>query len=188
MMCDKTEKEKMIDAEMYNPLDEVLVAERQHAHATAHELNLLSPMDIEKKQQLVKKLLPNTGENTYITPPIYCDYGYNVIAGKNFYTNFNCVFLDICKITIGDDVMLAPNVQIYAAGHPTDPVARYSGFEFGKPVNIGDRVWIGGGVIILPGVNIGSDTVIGAGSVVTKDVPAGVVAAGNPCRVLRAAK
>lgn len=131
-------------------------------------------------------LIPGN-DNAYLEPPFRCDYGSNIKVGKNFYTNFNCVILDVNTVTIGDNVLFAPNVQIYTAGHPLDVKGRVEdAIEFGYPITIGDNVWLGGGVIVCPGVNIGENTVIGAGSVVTKDIPANVVAAGNPCRVIRA--
>ena len=128
----------------------------------------------------------SAGEGSYIEPPFHCDYGSNIHVGKNFYANFDCIILDPARVTIGDDVMLAPRVGIYTATHPIDPAVRNEGLEYALPVTIGDNVWIGAHAVVNPGVSIGSNTVIGSGSVVTRDVPEGVVAAGNSCRVIRA--
>lgn len=133
----------------------------------------------------IDQLIPQS-QGAYLEPPFRCDYGANITLGKNFYANFNCVVLDVAPVVIGDNVLFAPNVQIYTAGHPLDVKSRVEeGIEFGTPITIGNNVWLGGGVIVCPGVTIGDNSVIGAGSVVTKDVPANVVAAGNPCRVIR---
>ena len=135
--------------------------------------------------QVVKELFGKS-ENAWVNPPFYCDYGTHIEAGKNLFVNYNCTIIDVAKVTIGDNCQLAPNVAIYTAGHPVYPVTRNSGYEYGKAVTIGDNVWIGGNSVICPGVTIASNTVIGAGSVVTRDIPAWSVAAGNPCRVIRA--
>ena len=131
-------------------------------------------------------LCGRTGQHLHIEEPFHCDLGYNIEVGEWFYANYNCVILDVCRVTIGDNVMFAPNVAIYAAGHPVHPAARNSGYEYGQPVAIGNNVWLGGNTVVTPGVTIGDNVVVGAGSVVTRDIPANVVAAGNPCRVLRA--
>jgi maltose O-acetyltransferase len=181
----KSEKEKMINSELYNPLDPQLVAERRRARDLTHALNGTRDEEKEKRGQILRELIGTAGENLWIEPPFYCDYGSNITLGKNVFFNFNCVVLDVAPVTIGDNVLFAPAVQIYAATHPVHYLERQSGLEAGKPVVIGSDVWVGGGAIICPGVTIGSRTVIGAGSVVTRDIPNGVFAAGNPCRVIR---
>lgn len=140
---------------------------------------------IKKQDALIRTILGAAGKNLTITPPFYCDYGYNIAVGDNFYSNYNLVILDVAPVTIGNNVFIAPNVSIYTAGHPIHPKARNSMYEYGIPTEIGNDCWIGGGVTICPGVKIGNSAVIGAGSVVTHDVPDNVVAAGNPCRVIR---
>jgi maltose O-acetyltransferase len=149
------------------------------------ELNDLSVEDEDSRLQMIQSLIPKSGPNIYIQTPFYCDYGYNIELGDNVFFNFNCTVLDIAKVKIGDRVLIGPNTQIYTVMHPINHIERSSGLEYGKPIVIGDDVWIGGGVIICPGVKNGDRTVIGAGSVVTKDMPSDVVAAGNPCRVIR---
>lgn len=140
---------------------------------------------IKKQDALIRTILGAAGKNLTITPPFYCDYGYNITVGDNFYSNYHLVILDVAPVTIGNNVFVAPNVSIYTAGHPIHPKARNSMYEYGIPIEIGNDCWIGGGVTICPGVKIGNGAVIGAGSVVTRDVPDNVVAAGNPCRVIR---
>lgn len=181
----KTEKEKMLSGNYYFASDKELVKERDDAKKLMYEFNNTEPHEKEKKREIMSNLIKAQG-SFHINTPFHCDYGYNIQVGDNFYANFNCIFLDVNKIIIGDNALLGPNVQIYTAGHPLDPVERVTGIEFGKPVVIGDNVWIGGGAIICPGVTIGHNVVIGAGSVVTKDIPDHVVAAGNPCKVIRA--
>jgi maltose O-acetyltransferase len=180
----KTEKQKMLAGEPYQAWDEELYAERIACRKVLQRLNNSIP-DSDEWRTAVDELIPDSN-GAYLEPPFHCDYGSNIKAGKNFYANFNCVILDVAEVHIGNDVLLAPNVQIYTAGHPLDKKSRVDeGVEFGTPISIGDNVWIGGGAIICPGVTIGENSVIGAGSVVTKDIPANVVAAGNPCRVIR---
>ncbi|MGQ2984513.1 sugar O-acetyltransferase [Flavobacterium sp.] len=133
----------------------------------------------------LRELIPSAGENLWIEPPFQCDYGYNIEAGDNVYFNFNCVFLDVTKVTIGSRTMFGPNVQIYIAMHPMDTVERASGAEYAKPITIGEDVWVGGSAVICPGVTIGNRSIIGAGNVVTRDIPDDVFAAGNPCRVIK---
>lgn len=149
------------------------------------ELNSADPSDFKKLKEIADGLFGSHGKNMVIIPPFYCDYGSHIHVGDNFYVNYNCTILDAARVTIGDNVLIAPNVAIYTAGHPLHPVSRNSGYEYGIPVTIGDNVWIGGNTVITPGVTIGDNVVIGAGSVVTKDIPADMVAAGNPCRVIR---
>jgi maltose O-acetyltransferase len=142
----------------------------------------------DRRTEILSELLGATGDNVYIEPTFLCDYGENIFIGNNFYANFDCVILDVCKVSIGDNVKFGPRVCVYAAGHPIDAQTRNSLLEFGKSIKLGDNVWIGGSAVILPGVTIGDNTVIGAGAVVTKDIPASVVAAGNPCKVIRKIK
>ena len=180
-----SEKEKMLGGLPYNAADAELVAERKAARKLLFLFNNFDPDNEGEERWILERLLPNAGANINITPPFYCDYGYNVRTGENFYANYGCTLLDVTPITIGRDVKLGPSVKIFTATHPLDAGERASGIESGKPVTIGDRVWLGGGAIICPGVTIGADSVIGAGSIVTRDIPAGVLAAGNPARVIR---
>ena len=165
--------------------DTDLIAMRTAAKQLCHEYNLLSPQQVEDKKQLLNKLLGSHRKDLIIEPPFVCDFGFNIHLGENFFSNHNLVILDGAPVTIGDNVFIGPCVGIHTAGHPLDKERRNEGLEYAKPVNIGNSVWIGAGVHILPGVSIGDGSVIGAGSVVTRDIPSGVVAAGNPCRVLR---
>lgn len=180
-----TEKEKMINGALYDPTDEQLATDRLNARKLIKVYNDTSPTEETERIKMLKVIFGSTGENIGIEPNFRCDYGYNIHVGENFYANFNCVFLDVCEIRIGDNCMLAPGVHIYTASHPLDPVERTSGKEYGKPVTIGDNAWIGGGAIINPGVTIGDNVVIGSGSVITKDVPDHVVVAGNPATVIK---
>jgi maltose O-acetyltransferase len=178
-----SEKEKMLAGEFYNASDEELTREREYARNVTFEFNHTRPIEKERRQKFLKQLIIAKG-SFYIEAPFNCDYGYNIEVGENFYANFGCTILDVNKVKIGDNVLLAPNVQIYTATHPIDPVERASGKEYAKPIVIGNNVWVGGGTIICPGVKIGDNVTIGAGSVVTKDIPDNVVAAGNPCRII----
>lgn len=178
-------KEKIHAGELYFANNQELVEERMAAKEILFEINNLSYNEIEKKNVLLKKILGNIGENAEIIQPFYCDYGYNITVGKNFFANYNCIILDGAKVLIGDNVFLAPNVGIYTAGHPLDVERRNKGLEYAYPVKIGNNVWIGAGVNILPGVTIGDNCVIGAGSVVVKDIPANSLAVGNPCKVVK---
>lgn len=183
-----SEKQKMLAGEPYLASDKELYGERIQCRKTLQKLNNSLP-DTQEWKSAMQELLPNAQEGLYIEPPFNCDYGNNIIIGKNFYANFNCIVLDVNTVEIGDNVMFAPNVQVYTAGHPIDAKLRVDeGVEFGLPIKIGDNVWVGGGVIICPGVSIGENAVVGAGAVVTKDIPANVVAAGNPCRVIKEIK
>lgn len=180
----RSEKEKMLAGEPYEAWDEELFNERIECRKVLQTLNNSIPNTPEWRSA-VDRLIPDS-EGAYLEPPFRCDYGSNIKLGKNFYANFNCVVLDVAEVHIGDNVLFAPNVQIYTAGHPLDVKGRVEeGVEFGTPITIGDNVWLGGDVIVCPGVSIGANSVIGAGSVVTKDVPADVVAVGNPCRVVK---
>lgn len=180
----KSEKEKMLAGEPYDAWDAQLYRERIECRKLLQALNNSIP-DSDEWRNAIDQLIPDS-EQAYLEPPFRCDYGSNIKLGKNFYANFNCVVLDVAPVHIGDNVLFAPNVQIYTAGHPLGVKERVEqGVEFGLPITIGHNVWLGGGVIVCPGVTIGHNSVIGAGSVVTKDVPANVVAAGNPCRVIK---
>lgn len=179
-----TEKEKMIAGEMYDPMDQELKRDRERAHELCYTYNQLAPSEKSRKKDILKKLF-NTEKNCYIEPNFRCDYGYNISFGKNFYMNFDCVILDVNKVTIGNNVMIAPKVQIYTATHPLNPQRRNSGRELGYPIVIGDNVWIGGGAIICPGVTIGDNAVIAAGAVVTKDVEENVLVGGNPAKFIK---
>lgn len=182
-----TEKEKCRQGVLYDAnYDIELLAERERAKEILFDYNRLRPSQKEERTGLLKQLLGKSGKNLVIEPPFACDYGYNIEVGEDFYANVNLVILDGARVTIGDHVFLAPNVGIYTAGHPLDAMRRNEGLEYAYPVVIGNNVWVGAGVQILPGVTIGDNTVIGAGSVVTKDIPSGVLAVGNPCRVIRA--
>lgn len=180
-----TEKEKMIKGELYIASDEVLVNERLNARRLTREFNTTLETELEKRTEILKELFGEVGENIYIEPTFKCDYGYNIKVGDNFYANFDCVMLDVCPITIGNNVFLAPGVHIYTATHPLNPEERNSGAEFGKSVKIGDSVWLGGRSVICPGVTIGNNVVVAAGAVVTKDVPDNVVVGGNPAKIIK---
>ncbi|HHC7309254.1 TPA: sugar O-acetyltransferase [Vibrio campbellii] len=180
----RTEKEKMLAGEPYDAWDTELYQARIGCRKVLQKLNNSIP-DTDEWRSAIDELIPDS-EGAYLEPPFRCDYGSNIKVGKNFYANFNCVVLDVAEVHIGDNVLFAPNVQIYTAGHPLDVKGRVEeGVEFGTPITIGDNVWLGGCVIVCPGVTIGENSVIGAGSVVTKDIPPNVVAAGNPCKVIR---
>lgn len=179
-----TERQKMLAGELYDPLDKELAGERVRARDLCQSLNATSEADTDRRRQLLSELFGRGGDTVWMQPPFYCDYGTNIWLGRRVFFNFNCVVLDVCQVTIGDFTLLGPAVQIYTATHPLDYELRRTQ-EFGQPVEIGADVWIGGAAVICPGVTIGSRSVIGAGSVVTRDIPAGVFAAGNPCRVIR---
>jgi maltose O-acetyltransferase len=181
----KSEKEKMLDGELYNPLDKELSIERRKARLLFKELNDSSDANGKKRKQILKQLIPNSSGIVWIEPPFYCDYGSNIYIGERVFFNFNCVVLDVAKVTIGSRTMFGPNVQIYTATHPMNHKERASALESGKPISIGKDAWVGGSVVICPGVSIGDRSVIGAGSVVTNDIPSDVFAAGNPCKVIR---
>jgi len=180
-----TELEKMISGKLYNAGDAELVAARSKARQLFTQYNAAGYDDKETKTALLKQLLGNFKGNIDIQSPFYCDYGFNITAGDNLFLNFNCIILDCARVTFGDNVFLAPNVQLYTAYHPVIAAERIKGPEYAAPITIGNNVWLGGGVIVCPGVTIGDNSTIGAGSVVTKDIPANVVAVGNPCRVIR---
>ncbi len=164
--------------------DDKIFEEQKRARKLTQALNTADRSDFETLGRIVKELLGKS-DGAFINPPFYCDYGTHIEVGKNFFANYNCTILDVAKVIIGDNCQMAPNVAIYTAGHPVHPDTRNTAYEYGIEVTIGDNVWIGGNTVICPGVHIGSNTVIGAGSVVTKDIPDWVIAAGNPCRVIR---
>lgn len=181
----KTEKEKMLAGELYNGFDPALVAARLRARELCQALGALPPSAPQAEQSALLARLFGVETNAYVTPPFFCDYGNHIELGDDVYFNFNCVILDVARVTIGSRVLFGPGVQVYTATHPLSAQARRSGQEFARPITIGDDVWLGGGVIVCPGVSIGAGCVIGAGSVVVRDIPAGMLAAGNPCRIIR---
>src|SRR5262245_34868911 len=180
-----TEREKMLRGELYLASDPELVAARIRARHLWRTYNGIDPEEAAARRDVLEQLLGAVGAGVSIEPPFFCDYGSHIVLGAEVFINFNCVFQDCSMITIGAQTQLGPAVQLYTATHPIDPVARVAGPELARPIDIGSRVWIGGGAIVLPGVTIGDDTVVGAGSVVTRPLPPRVIAAGNPCRVLR---
>jgi len=179
-----SERDKMLMGELYDPLDPDLARRRGRARDLCHALNATRDAEDDQRRAILRDLLGSGGDSVWMQPPFYCDYGENIRLGERVFFNFNCVVLDVCPVSIGDFTLFGPAVQIYTPLHPLDAAARREK-EYGKPVDIGADVWVGGGAIILPGVSIGARAVIGAGSVVTRDVPEGVFAAGNPCRVVR---
>lgn len=181
-----SEKEKMLSGQVYSAVDAELLKELVKVQDVIHAYNMLKPSDREAKREILQGLLGHIADDEIIiNQPFYCDYGKQISVGRRFFANFNFTVLDEAPVTIGDDCFIGPNVSIYTACHSTDPVERNSRMEWARPVTIGNNVWIGGSVTILPGVTIGDNVTIGAGSVVTRDIPGNVVAAGNPCRVLR---
>lgn len=181
-----TEWERMVAGEIYFPGDTALLEARQRARVLCRQYNDALPEEDELRDEILHRLLGSVGKDCWIEPTLRCDYGCNITVGDTFYANYDCVFLDAAPITIGNNVLVAPRVCFYTAGHPIAPSVRNTGLEFAAPITVEDDVWIGGNVTVLPGVTIGKGTIVAAGSVVTKDLPAGVIAAGNPCRVLRA--
>lgn len=181
-----TEKEKMMLGYLYDAgSDKDLAKEREVCKDMCHNFNACMPSDVKKQQEILHELIGEIKGNLAITAPFWCDYGYNISMGNNFYSNHNCVILDCAKVTFGDNVFVAPNCCFSTAGHPLDVEQRNEGLEIALPITVGDNVWIGAGVTVLPGVTIGNNVVIGAGSIVNKDIPDNVIAVGNPCRVLR---
>ena len=181
----QTERQKMLAGELYNASDPELSGMRARARQMTRAYNSTTESERDVRRTLLNRLLGQMPPKIEIEPPFRCDYGTNIYLGQNFYANFGVVMLDCAEIRIGENVLLAPNVQLYTAKHPLDPEVRLTGLESAAPITIGDNVWIGGGAIVLPGVTIGDNVTIGAGSVVTKDIPSNVVAVGNPCRVIR---
>jgi maltose O-acetyltransferase len=178
-------KDRMLRGEPYRPDDPELQADAERCRTLVAQFNAVPANRTARRNELLTQLLGSVGDRAEIRPPFQCDYGAQISIGDRSFVNFGAVILDVAEVLIGNDVMMGPAVQLLTATHPLDPVERRSGWELAKPITIGDDVWIGGGVIVCPGVSIGAESVIGAGSVVTRDVPPGVVAAGNPCRVLR---
>lgn len=183
-----SEKENMIKGENYLAGDKELVSDRMNARRLTREYNLTTEDEVDRRTTILKQLFGTTSDSLYIEPTFRCDYGFNIHVGENFYANFDCVILDVCPVHIGKNCFMAPGVHIYTATHPLDPIERASGVEFGKPVTIGDNVWLGGRSIINPGVKIGDNVVVASGAVVTKDVPNNVVVGGNPARIIKEIK
>jgi maltose O-acetyltransferase len=181
----RSEKDKMLNGELYNAADTELVKERENARRLTRLFNQTLETEVNKRIDILKELFGSTGENLYVEPTFRCDYGYNIHVGENFYANFDCVILDVCEVRIGDNCLIGPGVHIYTATHPLNPYERIAGLEYGKPVTIGNNVWIGGRAIINPGVHIGNNVVIASGAVVTKDVPDSVVIGGNPAKIIK---
>lgn len=181
----RTEKEKMLQEDLYVAGDSELREDAKRSRQITRIFNQTTEEQIDYRTSLLKDLFKETGENIYMEPPFRCDYGSNISIGNNFYANFDCIFLDVAEIKIGENVMFGPKVNLLTPGHPIDAEVRNSGLEFGRKIIIGDNVWFGGNVTVNPGVTIGSNTIIGSGSVVTKNIPDNVIAAGNPCRVIR---
>ena len=181
----RTEKEKMLAGEMYNAFGPELSGERMACRELIYDYNRTRATEGEKRTEILHKLFGKFGANAVIETPFICDYGSNIYWGENSFANFNLVILDTCTVHVGNYVLMGPDIKIYTATHPVDPQARLEGLEYGKPIRIGNNVWVGGGTIILPGVTIGDNSVIGAGSVVTKNIPENVVAVGNPCKVIK---
>lgn len=182
----KSEKQKMLAGELYDANDKELMADRTKTRLLLKAFNEVGEDRMEERNGILRQLIPHGGAGLYIQPPFYADYGYNISTGDKVFFNFNCVILDVCAVRIGSRAMFGPAVQIYTATHPLNHIERASGLEYAKPITIGDDVWVGGGAVICPGVTIGNRSVIGAGSVVTKNIPDDVFAAGNPCKVIRA--
>lgn len=179
------QKERMLKGQPYQAWLDGLPEERMENKKKIYRYNQLSPDEGEEQDRLIRSIVGKCGEKIFVEQPFHCDYGYNIEVGNNFFSNYNLTILDVGKVMIGENVMIAPNVSIYTAGHPVHPESRNSGYEYGIGVTIGDNVWIGGSTVINPGVHIGNNVVIGSGSVVTKDIPDNAIAAGNPCRVIR---
>ena len=180
-----TEQERMLAGQLYDAGNPELAAARDRAKRLTWRYNQMDPTDYAGRTALLRELLGRLGEDSWIEPSFRCDYGTQISIGDAFFANYDCVFLDVAPIAIGDHVMFGPRVCLYTAGHPLDPESRDTGLEFGHPITIQNSVWLGGNVVVLPGVTIGEGTVVAAGSVVTRDLPPRVLAAGNPCRVLR---
>jgi maltose O-acetyltransferase len=185
VVTEKTMRERMLAGELYIADDPLLSEESQRAQQLTHQINTMDPHDGNGRRTLLMELLGAFGKDSEVRPPLQCDYGYQTTIGARTFVNWGVIFLDVATITIGDDVQIGPNVQLLTATHPLDPGPRRDKWEAAEPIVIGDNVWLGGGAIVCPGVTIGADTVVGAGSVVTRDLPAGVVAVGSPANVIR---
>jgi maltose O-acetyltransferase len=179
---ERSEKEKMLAGELYRAVGPELAADNLRADRLLRAYNATGADEAERRSAILTELLGSVGEGVVLRPPFYCDYGYNIRLGRGVFANFGCVFLDVVGIDVGDGCQIGTSVQILTADHPRDPVLRRQGLESGKPVRIGQNVWIGSGAIILPGVRVGDDAIIGAGSVVTRDIPAGATVMGNPAK------
>ena len=184
-MPPKSEKEKMLAGELYQAFGEELFLERQKAKRLCRHFNATTEDQMSERDAFLRQLLGSCGANAFVEPSFRCDYGYNIHVGDNFYANYDLIILDVCEVRIGHNCMIAPRVSIFTAAHPVNAPTRISGLEFGKPITIGDNVWIGGHAVINPGVTIGNNVVIAAGAVVTRDVPDNVVVGGVPAKVLR---
>lgn len=180
-----SEKERMLSGELYIANDVELAKDNKNARVLTRLFNTTTEEQMGYRSQLLKELFASSGEKIHIEPPFRCDYGCHITIGEDFYANYDCIIIDVCEVKIGNNVFFGPRVSIYTAGHPIDAEVRNTLLEYGKPVTIGNDVWVGGNTVINPGVSIGDNVVIGSGSVVTKDIPSGVIAVGNPCRVLR---
>lgn len=181
----KSEKEKMLAGELYQASDPELIQERLQARELMQLLNSSALAEPENRVSLIQKLVGKAGKNPWIEVPFYCDYGYNIQMGEDCFFNFNCVVLDVCEVKLGDRVLIGPAVQLYTATHPLDAASRGALWEFGKPIEIGSDVWIGGGAVICPGVTLGDRVVVAAGAVVTKSFPSDVLIVGNPAKIIR---
>ena len=179
------QKQRMLSGLPYKAWLDGLEEERLENKKKIYRFNHMPPEEWDSREDLLREILGKAGKNLHVEPPFHCDYGYNIEVGDNFFANYNLVILDVGKVRIGDNAQIAPNVALYTAGHPVHPDSRNTGYEYGIGITIGNNVWLGGNVCVLPGVTIGDNAVIGAGSVVTRDVPANCIAAGNPCRVIR---
>ncbi|WP_328469312.1 sugar O-acetyltransferase [Actinoplanes sp. NBC_00393] len=184
-VSEKSMRERMLAGELYIADDPEIAKELAHAQRLSHEINTIDPTDYDRRRELLTELLGSFGEGSEIRPPLHCDYGYQTSFGARSFANFGLVILDVATVTVGDDVQIGPNVQLLTATHPLEPGPRRDKWEAAKPIVIGDNVWLGGGVIVCPGVTIGENTVVGAGSVVVRDLPANVVAVGSPARAIR---
>ena len=188
MMTDKQQQEleKMMSGDLYDATNNTTLLDLlTQTQEMCHDYNLLRPSQTAERTALMRRILGKTGERFKIISPFFCDYGFNIEVGENFFANTNLVILDEARVTFGDNVFIAPNCAFYTAGHPLDVAQRNAGLEYSLPIRVGNNVWIGGNVCVMPGVTIGDNTVIGGGSVVVHDIPAGVLAAGNPCHVIR---
>lgn len=182
---ERTMRERMLAGELYIADDPVLGEESARAQSLAHRYNTMDPTDSAGRRAVMEELLGAFGEDSEVRPPFHCDYGYNTTIGARTFANWNLTSLDVARVTIGDDVQIGPNVQLLTATHPLDPDQRRDKWEAAEPITLENNVWLGGGVVVCPGVTIGENTVVGAGAVVTKDLPANVVAVGSPARVIK---
>lgn len=181
----RSQKERMLSGDLYIADDPELAKDFHKAKRLLREYNQTTEYQEADRQTILKDLFKQSGKKIHIEPPFHTDYGCNTVIGENFYSNYDCIILDIANVKIGDNVMFGPRVGLYTAGHPIDAVIRNEHYEYGKPITIGNNVWVGGNVVFNPGVTVGDNVVIGSGSIVTKDIPSSVIAVGNPCKVLR---